>query len=101
MTNNTNSPAAGGPLDSLARRSRNPLKVPKFALAPSTNWLEQPGLRRAIAVLKTEASLLRREGLDNQAKALRRVAAALDEADRSTTGEAHALDWARRDEALD
>lgn len=95
-------PADEGRLEpTVRRRVRRPLKVPKFALAPSTNWTEQAGLRRAVAVLKTEASLLRREGFDLQPKALLRVAAALAEANRrgSTTGEAYAMDWVRRDEA--
>ena len=54
-----------------------------------------------MAVLKTEAAILRREGYDLQPKALMRVAAALTEANRKggTTGEAYALDWVRRDEA--
>jgi hypothetical protein len=78
-----------------------PLKVPKFALTPSTNWTESAGMRRAVAVLKTEAAMLRREGFDLQPKALMRVAAALAEANRrgSTRGEADVLEWVKRDEA--
>jgi hypothetical protein len=70
-------------------------------MTPSRDWTENAGLRRAVAVLKTEAAMLRREGYDLQPKALLKVAAALAEANRrgSTTGEAYALDWARRDEA--
>lgn len=80
---------------------RKALKVPKFALAPSLSWTEKVGMRRAVAVLKVEAALLRREGFELQPNALRRVAAALAEACRqgSTTGEAYALDWTRRDQA--
>lgn len=85
----------------VRRRARRPLKVPKYTMAPSRDWTESAGLRRAVAVLKTEASLLRREGYDLQPRALLRVAAALAEANRkgSMTGEASALDWMRRDEA--
>lgn len=95
-------PADDGRLEApVRRRVRRPLKVPKYTMAPSRDWTESAGLRRAVAVLKTEASLLRREGFDLQPKALLRVAAALAEANRrgSTTGEAYALDWVRRDEA--
>ena len=82
-------------------RKRKPLKLPQYTMAPSRDWTENAGLRRAVAVLKTEAAILRREGFALQPKALMRVAAALTEANRkgSTTGEAYALDWARRDEA--
>ena len=82
-------------------RVRKPLKLPKYTMAPSRDWTENAGLRRAVAVLKAEAAILRREGYDLQPKALMRVAAALTEANRkgSTTGEAYALDWVRRDEA--
>ena len=81
-------------------RKRKPLKVPKYTMAPSRDWTETAGLRRAVAVLKTEAAVLKREGYDLQPKALLKVAAALTEANRkgSTTGEAYALDWLRRDE---
>lgn len=94
--------AVEGPLGATVRRRvRRPLKVPKYTLAPSLTWTERAGLHRAVIVLKTEAALLRREGFDLQPKALLRVAAALSEANRrgSTTGEAYALDWVRRDEA--
>lgn len=93
--------AGAGPVERHVRRGRRPLKVPRFAMAPSTNWTEQAGLRRAVAVLKTEAEMLKREGYKLQPAALLRVAAALAEANRrgSTTGEAYALDWVRRDEA--
>ena len=82
-------------------RKRKPLKLPKYTMTPSRDWTESAGLRRAVAVLKTEAAILRREGFELQPKALMRVAAALTEANRreSTTGEAAALDWVRRDEA--
>jgi len=81
--------------------SRKPLKVPKYTLSPSRDWKEKAGLMRAVAVLKTEAAMLRREGYILQPKALLRVAAALALANNrdSTTGEAYALDWVRRDEA--
>lgn len=86
---------------SVKRRVRRPLKVPKHTMAPIRDWTEEAGLRRAVAVLKTEAALLRREGFDLQPNALLKVAAALAEAKRrgSTTGEAYALDWVRRDKA--
>ena len=82
-------------------RKRKPLKLPMYTMVPSRDWMESSGLRRAVTVLKTEAAILRREGFDLQPKALMRVAAALTEANRrgSTTGEAGALDWLRRDEA--
>jgi len=85
----------------VRRRARKPLKVPKYTLAPSRDWTESAGLSRAVAVLKTEAAMLRREGYDLQPKALLRVAAALALANNrsSTTGEAYALDWVSRDEA--
>jgi hypothetical protein len=97
-----NLPAVGAPVEpTVRRRVRRPLKVPKYTMAPSRDWTENAGLLRAVAVLKTEAALLRREGYDLQPKALLKVAAALAEANRrgSTTGEAYALDWVRRDEA--
>ena len=83
-------------------RKRKPLKVPKYTMAPIRDWTETAGLRRAVAVLKTEAAVLKREGYDLQPKALLKVAAALTEANRkgSTTGEAYALDWLRRESDL-
>ena len=80
---------------------RKPLKIAKYTLSPSANWTERAGIKRAVAVLKTEATLLRREGFDLQPRALLRVAAALEEANRlgSKTGEAIWLDWSIRDEA--
>ena len=94
--------AGASPVEFVGRRrARKALKVPKYTLAPSRDWTESAGLRRAVAVLKTEAALLRREGFDLQPKALLRVAAALTLANTrtSTSGEAYALDWARRDDA--
>lgn len=82
-------------------KPRKPLKIPAWAMAPSTRWIEAGGMQRAIAVLKTEAALLKREGFELQPKALLRVAMALAEANRKggTTGEADSLDWKSRDEA--
>lgn len=85
----------------VRRRVRRPIKVPKYTMAPIRDWTERSGIKRAVAVLKIEAAVLKREGYDLMPKALLKVAAALAEANRlgSTTGEAYALDWVRRDEA--
>jgi hypothetical protein len=81
--------------------SRKRLKVPTYTMAPSSGWTEGAGLRRAVAVLKTEAAILRREGYTTEPTALLRVAAALSKANRrgSTTGEATVLNWVLRDNA--
>lgn len=78
-------------------KPRKPLKIPLWTQSPAANWTESRGMERAIAVLKTEAALLRREGFDLQPKALLRVAEALKVSRGGATSEAESLEWARRD----
>lgn len=80
-------------------RKYAPLKVPQWLTKPSTGWMERGGIQRAVAVLKTEAKLLRKEGFALQPNALMAVARALSESINRSHGkaEAESLRWAERD----
>lgn len=74
------------------------MKIPKYLEAPSTNWTERAGMRRAIAVLKAEAAVLKKQGFALQPAALRRVAAALQATivKQGARAEADTLQWHQR-----
>lgn len=80
-------------------RKYAPLKVPQWLTKPSASWTEHGGIQRAVAVLKTEAKLLRKEGFALQPNALMVVARALSESINRGHGkaEAESLRWAERD----
>jgi hypothetical protein len=73
-------------------------KIPTWLTKPSDSWTEVCGVRRAVAALRTEAKLLRKEGFDLQPKALMRVAAALSASIRKgePVSEAETLNWTER-----
>jgi hypothetical protein len=74
------------------------VKIPLYLTKPSTDWSERAGMRRAIAVLRTEAAVLRKQGFLLQPAALLKVVVALQRATAKPAGtaEAETLDWAAR-----
>lgn len=90
-------PADEGRLKRRVRRAAT-FKAPAWTAKPSTDWTERQGMRRAIAVLRTEAKLLRKEGFKLQPDALMRVAKALalSAQRQGAQAEADALMWEAR-----
>lgn len=73
-------------------------KPPLWLTKPVQNRLENYGMRRAIAVLRHEAKILRKEGFALQPAALMRVARALSASIKHAdpSSEAESLGWAER-----
>lgn len=76
-------------------------KIPKRLTRPVDAWTEVYGMRRAIAVLRHEAKILRKCGMSGKADDLMRVARALSASINrgAPSSEADALQWAVRSAA--
>lgn len=70
-------------------------KIPKYLTTPSVGWVATVGMKRAIEVLRCEASLLTQTGCVLEAHALRTVAKALAKSitKQDAVSEAETLGW--------